>query len=191
MAPRSDAVENRARILEAARDIVSSAEAIGDVRLNEIAKAAGVGQGTLYRHFPTRESLLLEVYRRDVDDMCDEAETLTRALPPAEALSRWLQRVEQYAWVKQGVFAAVEAAMRTDAVEHGHRRITQAVDLLLTAGRAAGTVREDIDARDVILLIGYLSLLTPAERGERADRLRSVILDGLRPPRDIPPSGVH
>ena len=181
MPPRADATENRARILQVARDVVSDAATVGDVRLNEIAKAAGVGQGTLYRHFPTREALLLEVYRRDVDEMCDAAADLVRDLPAAEALERWLERVEEYAWVKQGVFAAVEAAMRADATEHSHRRIAEALNLLLAAGRASGTVRADVDARDVVLLIGYLSLLTPGERDVRAGRLRAVILNGLRP----------
>ncbi|MFG1606583.1 TetR/AcrR family transcriptional regulator [Actinoplanes sp. NPDC049265] len=181
MPPRADAAENRARILLAARDVVSEADGLGDIRLNEIAKAAGVGQGTLYRHFPTREALLLEVYRRDVDEMCDEAATLVRELPAGEALARWLERVEEYAWVKQGVFAAVETTMRADATEHSHHRIGEALDLLLTAGRAAGTVRADVDPRDVVLLIGYLSNLTPGERSARAPRLRSIVLSGLRP----------
>jgi AcrR family transcriptional regulator len=181
MAPRADAAENRARILAAARDLVSGAATVGDIRLNEIAKAAGVGQGTLYRHFPTREALLLEVYRRDVDEMCDAAELLLRDLPPAEALERWLARVEEYAWVKQGVFAAVESAMRADASAHSRHRIREALDLLLAAGRDAGVVRDDIDARDVVLLIGYLSSLAPQEREERAHRLRAVVLAGLRP----------
>jgi len=181
MTPRADATENRARILGAARAVVSDAATVGDIRLNEIAKAAGVGQGTLYRHFPTREALLLEVYRRDVDEMCDAAADLVRDLPAAEALDRWLQRVEEYAWVKQGVFAAVETAMRADATEHSHRRIAEALDLLLAAGRAAGTVRADVDPRDVVLLIGYLSLLTPDERADRAPRLRAVVLRGMAP----------
>ncbi len=180
--PRVDATANRARILEAARDVVSRSTTVGEVRLNEIAKAAGVGQGTLYRHFPTRDALLLEVYRRDVDEMCDAAGDLVRDWPAAEALERWLLRVEDYAWVKQGVFAAVEAASRADTSAHGERRISEAIDLLLAAGRAAGTVRADVDARDVVLLIGYLSRLTPAERAARSPQLRAVILDGLRPP---------
>jgi AcrR family transcriptional regulator len=181
MAPRADATENRARILQAAREIVSDVATVGEVRLNEIARAAGVGQGTLYRHFPTREALLLEVYRRDVDEMCDAAAELVRDLPPEVALERWLERVEEYAWVKQGVFAAVEAGMRGDATEHSHRRIAEALDLLLAAGRAAGTVRPDVDPRDVVLLIGYLSLLTPDDRADRAPRLRAIVLNGLRP----------
>ncbi|MEV4343292.1 TetR/AcrR family transcriptional regulator [Actinoplanes sp. NPDC049596] len=178
---RADAAENRARILRIAKEVVSRAGAVEEIRLNEIAKAAGVGQGTLYRHFPTRDALLLEVYRHDVDEMCDAAEVLVRALPAAEALEKWLERVEEYAWVKRGVFASVEAAMRADVSEHSHRRIKEAVDLLLTAGRTAGTVREDIDARDVVLLIGYLSRITPEEQETRAPRLRTVVLNGIRP----------
>ncbi|KUL28028.1 TetR/AcrR family transcriptional regulator [Actinoplanes awajinensis] len=178
---RADAAENRARILQVAKEVVSRAATVEEIRLNEIAKAAGVGQGTLYRHFPTRDALLLEVYRRDVDEMCDAAEVLVRDLPAAEALERWLERVEEYAWVKRGVFASVEAAMRTDVSEHSHRRINEAVGLLLAAGRAARTVRDDVDARDIVLLIGYLSRVTPEEQHTRAPRLRAIVLDGLRP----------
>ncbi|MEV6636375.1 TetR/AcrR family transcriptional regulator [Actinoplanes sp. NPDC051470] len=181
MTPRADATENRDRILRAARDIVTSADDVAEVRLNEIAKAAGVGQGTLYRHFPTRNDLLLEVYRLDLDEMCDAAAVLVRELPAGEALERWLERVEEYAWVKRGVFAAVEAAMRADVTSHSRDQIAAAVEMLLSAGREAGTVRDDVDARDVVLLIGYLSLLTPAERSVRAPRLRSVVLAGLSP----------
>ncbi len=179
---RADAAENRARILQIAKEVVSRAATVEEIRLNEIAKAAGVGQGTLYRHFPTRDALLLEVYRHDVDQMCDAAEALVHDLPADEALEKWLERVEEYAWVKRGVFASVEAAMRTDVSEHSHRRINEAVGLLLAAGRTAGTVRDDIDARDVVLLIGYLSRVTPQEQEIRAPRLRSVVLNGLRPP---------
>jgi AcrR family transcriptional regulator len=94
---RSDAAENRERIVEVARAALAESE---DVRLNAIAKRAGVGQGALYRHSPTREALLAEVYRRDVDELVATAPALLADHDPAEALARWFDRV---AVVKRGV----------------------------------------------------------------------------------------
>ncbi|TDE56565.1 TetR/AcrR family transcriptional regulator [Nonomuraea mesophila] len=174
---RADAAENRVRILQAAREVVANAE---EVKLNEIAKRAGVGQGTLYRHFPTREALLAEVYRKDVDDLVAAAPALLAEHSPLPALARWLDRVAEYAKIKQGVFAAVEAGLWQDLSAHSLGPIGEALSTLLDAGKAGGTIRPDIDARDVILLIGYLTRLEPAEWDTRAHRLLRVILDGLR-----------
>ena len=105
---RADAVENRARIIQAARAAVATSD---DLKLNAIARQAGVGQGTLYRHFPTRENLLAEVYRQDVDELVAAAPALLEKQAPLTALARWFDRVADYAQVKRGVFAAVEAAV--------------------------------------------------------------------------------
>ncbi|BBY89870.1 TetR/AcrR family transcriptional regulator [Mycolicibacterium tokaiense] len=174
---RADAVQNRDRILEVAREQLLSSD---DVRLNAIAKAAGVGQGTLYRHFPTREHLLAEVYRADVEDLTAAAPALLTEFEPAEALSRWFDRVAEYARVKRGVFSAVEVAVWRDLSAHSLGPIGDAVSVLLAAGRDAGQLRDDVDARDVILLIGYLTRLEDAEWEQRAQHLLQVILDGLR-----------
>src|ERR1700749_4971304 len=138
---RADAAGNRARIIEAAREAVASGS---EVKLNAIARQAGVGQGTLYRHFPTREDLLAEVYREDVDE-------LVAAGPPPLAAPRL-------------------------------GRIGEGLTLLLDAGKADGTIRPDVDARDVILLIGYLTRLEQSEWEARSRPLLQVILDGLRAP---------
>ncbi|WP_212987561.1 TetR/AcrR family transcriptional regulator [Actinoplanes auranticolor] len=174
---RADATENRARIIEAAR-----AELTGDaeIRLNAVAQRAGVGQGTLYRHFPTRADLLAEVYRADVDDLVASAATLLQRHDPLTALRAWFDRVAEYAQVKRGVFAALEVATGEDLSAHSLGPIGGAVTLLLEAGRAAGEIRPDVDARDVIILIGYLSRLDPAEFDARARHLLGVVLDGLR-----------
>ncbi|MFB4271627.1 TetR/AcrR family transcriptional regulator [Nonomuraea sp. GTA35] len=174
---RADAAENRARILQAAREVVANAD---EVRLNEIAKRAGVGQGTLYRHFPTREALLAEVYRKDVDDLVAAAPGLLAEHAPLPALARWLDRVAEYAKVKRGVFAAVEAGLWQDLSAHSLGPIGETLSTFLDAGKAEGTIRPDIDARDVILLIGYLTRLEPAEWDARAHRLLRIVLDGLR-----------
>ncbi len=153
---RADATENRGRIIDAAQALVMSSD---DLRLNEVAKRAGVGQGTLYRHFPTREDLLAEVYRHDVDA---------------------LRRVADYARVKRGVFAAVKLAVQQDLSGHSLGPIGDAITMLLDAGKADGTIRADVDARDVILLISFLSRLDHDEADERAHHVLDLIVDGLR-----------
>ncbi|AQA04745.1 TetR family transcriptional regulator [Mycobacterium sp. MS1601] len=170
-------MQNRDRILEVAREQLLNSD---ELRLNAIAKTAGVGQGTLYRHFPTREHLLAEVYRADVDNLTRAAPALLADFEPLEALSRWFDRVAEYARVKRGVFSALEVAVWKDLSAHSLGPIGDAVTILLDAGRAAGTIREDVDARDVILLIGYLTRLEETEWDQRAHRLLQVILDGLR-----------
>ena len=175
---RADAASNRARIIAAARVAIARDS---EVRLNAIAREAGVGQGTLYRHFPTRDDLLAAVYTDDVS-------VLTAAAPvmlawyddPVSALAAWLDRVAEYAQVKRGVFAAVEASVSRDLAARSHGPIGEALTLLLDAGQADGSIRPDVDARDVILLIGYLTRLEPSEWDARARHLLEVILDGLR-----------
>jgi AcrR family transcriptional regulator len=174
---RADAAGNRARIVAAAREAIASA---GEVRLNAIARSAGVGQGTLYRHFPSRDDLLAEVYREDVAELVAAAPALLAIHRPLSALARWLDRVADYAQVKRGVFAAVEAAVSQDLAAHSLGPIGEALTALLDAGKADGTIRPDVDARDVILLIGYLTRLDQAEWDARARHLLEVILDGLR-----------
>jgi AcrR family transcriptional regulator len=176
---RADAAGNRTRIIAAAR--VAAADG-GEVRLNAIARAAGVGQGTLYRHFPTRDALLAEVYREDVSTLVAAAPALLARHQPAAALARWLDRLADYAQVKRGVFAAVEGAVSHGLAADSHDPIGSALTLLLDAGKADGTIRPDVDARDVILLVGYLSRLEAGEWEARARPLLRVVLDGLRRP---------
>src|SRR5262245_45501198 len=108
---RADAADNRARIIRAAREVIANAD---ELKLNAVAKQAGVGQGTLYRHFPTREDLLAEVYREDVDELVAAAPALLAEHDPLTALGHWFDRVVDYAKVKRGVLAAVEAAVWRD-----------------------------------------------------------------------------
>ncbi|MFI6786719.1 TetR/AcrR family transcriptional regulator [Nonomuraea sp. NPDC050383] len=176
---RADAAGNRDRIIQVARAAIANAD---EVKLNAIAKQAGVGQGTLYRHFPTRESLLAEVYREDVDELVAAAPALLAEHEPLAALARWFDRVADYAQVKREVFAAVEAAVWQDLSAHSLGPIGAALTELLDAGKAAGTIRPDVDARDVILLIGYLTRLESDEWDARARHLLHIVLDGLRRP---------
>ena len=176
-ARRTDARRNRERILAAARELLREP---GELRLNAVAKACGIGQGTLYRHFPTREDLLAEVYRRDVEDLVAAAPELLATHGPVTALASWFDRVAAYARVKRDVFAAVEAATWQDLAAHSLGPIGEAVELLLAAGRADGSVRADAEARDVIVLISWLSRLDDAELDARGPRLLAILVDGLR-----------
>ncbi|EWM11982.1 transcriptional regulator, TetR family [Kutzneria sp. 744] len=177
---RADAQRNRERILQAARDLVHEP---GELKLNAVAKACGIGQGTLYRHFPTREDLLAEVYRREVGELVAMAAPLLVTHEPLDALAAWFDRVAAYARVKRDVFAAVEAATWSDLAAHSLGPIGEAIELLLAAGRSAGSIRPDVEARDVIVLISWLSRLDDDELGTRGPRLLSILVDGLRPHR--------
>jgi AcrR family transcriptional regulator len=174
---RADAAHNRARILAVAREQLETTE---DLRLNAVAKAAGVGQGTLYRHFPTREALLVEVYRADVAELSEAARSLLAGNDAVTAWRRWLERVADYARVKRGVLAVLEPASGTELATSHLPRIGEAITLLLQAGRAEGTIRTDVDEADVLVLLGFLSRMTNSEVVARAPRLLDVLLDGLR-----------
>jgi AcrR family transcriptional regulator len=175
---RSDAEQNRARILAAATAALADSS---DATLNSIAKRAGVGQGTMYRHFPNREALLLAVYRQDVQAVIDAAPLLLADYPPAEALRRWFGRLASYGRIKHGVAQAVEAATRADLSSAYYRPVTDAITLLLAAGQAAGQIRPDIDANEVLLLVGFLWRIDNDDWERRTTHLLDVVMDGLAP----------
>lgn len=179
---RSDAVANRERIVEAARaELSKSGGAYAGLRLQRVAKSAGVAQGTLYRHFPTREDLLAEVYRSELVQLADAVAPLLAAHPPLRALTCWMRRLIEYARVKRGVMAAIEASAWRDLYAGQHHRLDEALGALLDRGKAADQVREDVDAADVILLLGALSRIPDQEWDTRAHTIVAVIIDGLRP----------
>jgi AcrR family transcriptional regulator len=178
---RTDAEQNRARILVAARAALAQSS---DATLNSIARRAGVGQGTLYRHFRSREDLLLAVYHADVRAVIDAAPALLAAHPPAEALRRWLDRLAAYGRIKHGVAQAVEAATRADLAGEYYGQVTAAITLLLDAGQAAGVIRRDVDADELLLLVGFLWRIDNRDWAARSRHLLALVLDGLRPPDD-------
>ncbi|MFC6881891.1 MULTISPECIES: TetR/AcrR family transcriptional regulator [Actinomadura] len=179
---RSDAVANRDRIVEAARaELSESNGAVDDLKLHKVAKAAGVGQGTLYRHFPTREHLLAEVYRHELAQLVDAVAPLLAEHPPLRALSCWMRRLVEYARVKRGVMAAIEASAWRDVHSEQHHRLDEALGTLLDQGKAAGQVRQEVDATDVVLLLGALTRLPESEWDARAPTIVTIIVDGLRP----------
>jgi AcrR family transcriptional regulator len=159
---RADAVNNRARIIAAARTAIADE---GCISMRELARRAGVSQGTLYRHFRTRVDVVVEIYRDQVHELTAAAPVLLAEHEPLVALSRWLNRMTSYARINRDFVDAVD---------------TSALAMLLDAARARGDVRADVDARDVALLLGYLVRLDAREWGVRAPRLLQVIVDGLR-----------
>jgi AcrR family transcriptional regulator len=177
-AMRADAELNRGRILAAA--VAALAES-SDATLNSIARRAGVGQGTMYRHFPNREALLLAVYRQDVQAVIDAAPVLLAQYPPDQALRRWFDRLASYGRIKHGVAQAVEAATRADLSSAWYGPVSGAITLLLEAGQAAGQIRADVDADEVLLLVGFLWRLDNDGWEKRAAHLLDLVMDGLRP----------
>ena len=180
-ARRCDAVANRDRIVAEARDALAvSNGAVEELKLHLVAKAAGVGQGTLYRHFPTRGHLLAEVYRHEMDELVNAVPDLLAEHPPLDALTRWLDRLVEYARVKRGVMGAIEISAWEGLHSDQHGRLDEALDVLLEQGTRSGEVVEGVRATHVILLLGVLSRITPEDWDTQAPAVVRVILNGLR-----------
>lgn len=177
MPERSDVTRNRAAILDAARALVAEP---GELRLSAVAKRAGVGQGTLYRHFADRDELVRALYEQEIDELVALAGALLAEHEPTEALRRWFAQLASYARVKQGVILAVEDSVWADLSSATHSKLGGALTRLLDAGSAAGELRADVDPRDVILLSWFLAHVDAGEWAERVPRLLDVLLDGLR-----------
>ncbi len=174
---RTDAQQNRDRILEAAHEALTASS---DASLNSIAKMAGVGPGTLYRHFPNREALVLAVYRHDVQQLADAAPALLTEHEPVDALRLWFGRLAHYGRIKHGLADVLHAATSDDLSGETYGPVIGAISLLLQACEQAGRIRPGIDPDDVLLLMGFLWRIDANEQGEaRAARLLDLVMDGL------------
>jgi AcrR family transcriptional regulator len=174
---RADAQQNRDRILEVAREAFAAA---GDASLNSIAKKAGVGPGTLYRHFPSREALVLAVYRYDVQKLADSAAELLSVHEPLRALRLWFDRLAHYGMIKHGLAAALHDATSDGLAKETYGPVIEAITLLVTACARDGSVRPGIDPDDVLLLLGFLWRIDPGAGADaRVARLLDLITDGL------------
>jgi AcrR family transcriptional regulator len=183
---RADAQLNRERIIEVAR---AALETSADASLNSIAKKAGVGAGTLYRHFPTREALVLAVYRCDVQQLADAGPALLAANPPLTALRLWLQRLAQYGQVNRGLASALHAVTSDGLADDAYGPVTGAITQLLAAAEQAGSIRPGVDPDDVLLLTGFLWRVGAGEgAAARVGRLLDLVLDGLRAGAPAPPA---
>ena len=175
---RRAAARNRAAILEVAHDLLAES---GAVSMNEIAKRAGVGAGTLYRHFPTREDLILAVYRHDVQKLVDSVDEVLATHPPLEAFTAWFEKLAAYIRVKHGLGEALHNAAIQDAIDETYAPVVAAVAKLLDSCVADNSVRRGLDPADVLLLMGYLWRVAPGEDGiNQGRRLTQIVLDGIR-----------
>ncbi|MER6161517.1 TetR/AcrR family transcriptional regulator [Streptomyces sp. NPDC001868] len=179
---RADARRNRERLLEVAGRAFS--ETGTDASLEAIAKDAGVGIGTLYRHFPTREALLEAAYRNELARVCDSVTELLAQLPPDQAMRRWMDLFIDYLVTKQGMADALKAVMASgdeDPFAESLDRISTAISTLLHAGAEVGVLRSDVDPLDVGFSLGGVLLIT-SDKGlrDRAGRMLDLLLDGLR-----------
>ncbi|MDQ1014407.1 TetR/AcrR family transcriptional regulator [Streptomyces afghaniensis] len=177
---RSDAQRNRERILEVALVELTRA---ADAPLSAIAKKAGVGQGTFYRHFPSREALVMEIYRHEMQQVADTAAPLLECREPDRALREWLDRCAQFAMTKAGLADAIRQATVGPGkpAKPAPTPLTEAAELLLRANEKAGTIRPGITADDLFLAVGGLWTIDPhTDWQTRANRLLDLVMDALR-----------
>jgi AcrR family transcriptional regulator len=178
---RADARRNRDRLLNAAVRAFSQDGA--DVTLDAIAKDAGVGIGTLYRHFPTREALIEAAYRSELGRLCDAVPDLLQEMRPDEATRSWMDRYIEYMTTKRGMADALRAVIASGGTPYAQSRdrLITAITSLLQAGAASGTLRADIEPADVLASLSGISLAAgePAQRAQ-ARRLLDLLMDGLR-----------
>ncbi|WP_305787889.1 TetR/AcrR family transcriptional regulator [Symbioplanes lichenis] len=179
--PRADAARNRDQLLGVATRLF--AETGGEPSMRAIAHAAGVGIATLYRHFPTRESLVDAVYQDQVTRLTAGARELLAELPPPAALRRWADLFGTWIATKNGMLDTLLAMVESGEIAHADTRteLLAAITGFLDAGRATGELRTDITAEDIAAaLIGIFTVAHPHEHAARAARLLDLLLDGLR-----------
>ena len=177
---RADAQRNRERLLGVAREVF--AEKGVEAPLEEIARRAGVGIGTLYRHFPTRLDLVGAIYFDEVEALIRSADDLAVREEPLVALRDWLERFVGYVATKRGLAGALEELRQSGTLMEGHLRINAALGLLLEAGQKAGEIRADVQAADVVRALSGICMLserTVPER-EQTRRIIDLLVDGLR-----------
>jgi AcrR family transcriptional regulator len=180
--PRTDAQRNRGRILEVAKQAFSQYGA--NASLDDIAKETGVGPGTLYRHFPTREALLEAVFRTEVEKLAAAEHEFARTLPPVEALRAWMLLFVDYIAAKQ-IIAPVLNALVGDpkkVFEASHVRVWEAIRALVKRAIKSGDIRKDLDPIDLLrALIGVANVSSSPDWQQSARRLVDILITGSRP----------
>jgi AcrR family transcriptional regulator len=181
--PRADALANRERLIEAAKEILGQGGP--QASLEAVARRAGVGTGTLYRHFPSREALFQAVYRREVEQLIELAERLQGGADEVQALRDWLHAYVALVATKRGLLGALAVAL-SDASKAMYaevsQRLTAAAERLLRRAIAAGALRRDITADDLLQTLFALCYARPPQPGWEAQvrRLLDIFIDGLR-----------
>jgi AcrR family transcriptional regulator len=179
--PRADAQRNRDGLLEAAK--AAFAEVGPEASLDEIARRARVGIGTLYRHFPTRDAVVEAVYRREVQQLADAAPRLADSLPPAEALRAWMGVFIDYIAAKKVIAPALKSLVGGGSALYADSgaRINEAIALLVERARASGDIRPSADSADLLrALIGFAYVNSVPDWEASARRLIDLLIDGLR-----------
>ncbi|MEU0566655.1 helix-turn-helix domain-containing protein [Nonomuraea sp. NPDC005983] len=177
---RADAQRNYDLLLAAARQIF--AERGPDAPLDDVARRAGVGNATMYRHFPTRCDLIIAVYRDEVAELCATGAALLGAQSPQDALHEWLRLFVEHVATKRDLALAVSRESDTERsalLSTWHESMTTTASELLDRAQQAGAVRADLDVRDLLTLVNGVALATAD--GDQADRLLAVVGRGLLP----------
>jgi AcrR family transcriptional regulator len=176
---RADARRNRQRVFDAAREMFSTGE--GDPSMEQIARAAGVGIGTMYRNWPSRSALVEAIYREDLAGLTARAAQHHEQADPWDALVLWLRDYMDHARAKRGMLAELTAAFdaRPELLTESRRQVVEATKVVLEPAQRAGVVRADLTAADLVQLVRgiVLSAIVPPDRDAL---LLDVVLDGLR-----------
>jgi AcrR family transcriptional regulator len=177
---RADAQRNLDALLQAAKAVFATSGVDAPVR--EIAEKASVGVGTLYRHFPQRADLIAAVFRREMDACADAAPVLAAKQKPFEALASWIQRYAAFVGTKRGLAKALHSGDPAFDPLPGYfdQRLRPALRMLLQSAAAAGEVRADVDADDIISAVSSLCMSIPYNGAGRAERMVALLIDGLR-----------
>ena len=177
---RADAQRNIDALLEAAKAVFSASGVDAPVRA--IAEKAGVGVGTVYRHFPQRADLIAAVFRREMDACADAAPILAAEHEPFEALANWMQRYAAFVATKRGLAKALHSGdpAFSPLPAHFDQRLRPALLALLERAVAAGTVRADVDADDILSAVASLCMSVRDDRPGHARRMVALLVDGLR-----------
>ena len=182
--PRADAQRNRERILEVARQAFTRSGA--DTSLDDIAKQAGVGPGTLYRHFPTREELLKAVYRNELENLATAGEKFAETMPPVEALRAWLLLFVDAVAAKQIIAPALNTLVgdHKKVFEASYAQVHEAIRRLVKRAVKSGDIRKDLDPSDLLrVLVGVANVASSPDFQQSARRLVDILIAGSRPPK--------
>lgn len=180
--PRADAQRNRARILEIAKDAFTRSGA--DISLDDVARRARIGAGTLYRHFPSRDALLAEVYRTEVERLAAAEREFAQSMPPAEALRAWMLLFVDYIATKQLIAPALNNMVGgpSKLFAASGDQITGAIKALVRRAIESNDIRPDLDPVDLLrALVGVANVASAPDWGESAKRLVDILILGSRP----------
>ena len=180
--PRADAERNRDRVLEVAKEAFTRSGA--DASLDDIARQAGVGAGTLYRHFPSREALIEAVYRTEVEKLAAAERNFAETMPPIEALRAWMLLFVDYIATKKIIAQALNTLVggQSKLFEASYSRIWEAIRALVKRAIKSGDIRKDLDPIDLLrALIGVSNVASSPDWQQSARRLVDILITGSRP----------